>query len=105
MSVEERPMDQVKARKALYRDGWLVGPLVAAAISIAFLAFFRESQQPFMLLLIVGLPIGVTIGVFAGLAVERQAIPRGMRYLIGLATLTGFLLYLFLLGVYFMFRN
>jgi len=101
----ERPIDQNKTGKALYRNGWIVGFLVAAAISIAFLAFFRESPAFFMLLLIVGLPIGVTIGVFAGLAVEGQAIPRDMRYMIGLATLTGLLLFYILLGVYFISHN
>jgi hypothetical protein len=103
--MEETPIDLVKAGKPLYRNGWLVGFLVAAAISIASLAFFRESQQPFMLLLIVGLPIGVTIGVFAGLAAEGQAIARDKIYMIGLAALTGLLLFFILLGVFFIFHN
>jgi uncharacterized membrane protein YdfJ with MMPL/SSD domain len=102
--MEERPKDQFKADKALYRNGWLVGFLVAYAISIAVLVIFRESQQPFMLLLIVGLPVGGTIGVFAGLAAEGQAIRREMKYTIGLATLTGLLLFYILLGVYLLFH-
>jgi len=103
--MEESPIDQVKAGKTLYRNGWLVGFLAAYAISIAFLALFRNSQDPILLLLVVGLPVGVAIGVFAGLAVEGKAIPRETRYMIGLATLTGFLLYVILLGVYFISRN
>ena len=34
--------DQIKARKALYRNGSVVGTLVAFVIIIVFLAYFRD---------------------------------------------------------------
>ena len=102
--MEESPIDQTKAGKALYRNGWLVGFLVAAAISIAFLVIFRESYHPFQVMLLVGLPIGVAIGAFAGLAVEGRAISREDRNMIGLSILIGFLLYVVGLIGYLMSR-
>ena len=97
-------MGEVKVGKALYRNGWLVGSLVAAAISIAFLAFVRDVHDPFIELLLVGLPIGVVIGALAGLAVEGRAISREDRNMIGLSILIGFLLYVVGLVGYLMSR-
>lgn len=95
--MEESPIDHVKAGKALYRNGWLVGFLVAAAISIAFLAFVRDVSDPFIELLLVGIPIGIAMGALAGLAVEGQALSQEMRSTIGLAIIMGFFLYIILL--------
>lgn len=83
--------------KTLYKNGWITGVLVAAAVCIAFLALFREAYRPFDVVLVVGLPIGIAAGVFAGLFVEGRAIPRETRYKIGLATLASLLLYVILL--------
>ena len=98
--MEESPIDHVKAGKALYRNGWLVGFLVVATIGIAFLVLFRNSQHPILVLLLVGLPIGAAIGVVAGIAVDGQTLSRDMRVKIGMAVLTGFSLYIIVLVLY-----
>ena len=97
-------MEKTMPGKIFYRNGWVVGALVAAAISLAFLALFRESYEPFVVMLVVGLPIGIAVGVFAGLLVEYPTIPRERMYMIGLATLASFLLYVILLFMFLMHR-
>jgi len=98
-------MDQVKAGKTLYRKGWIVGSLVALVVSIAFLAFVRDVHDPFIELLLVGIPIGVAIGALAGLAVEGPELSREKRTMIGLSILTGFVLYIVILVSYLMSRT
>jgi len=102
--MEESPIDHVKAGKAFYRNGWIVGFLVVAVTSIAALAIFRNAYKPLDFLFMVWLPIGIAIGVLVGLAVEYQTIPREKKYTIGLVALTGLFIYFILLCVYLFLR-
>ncbi len=85
--------DQANARKVLYKNGWAVGALVASVIIIVFLAHFRDDYDPIVPLLLVGVPIGVALGAWVGLAVEGPALSLKRRNAIGLSILLGFFLY------------
>jgi len=94
--------EEIKSRKALYRNGWVVGLLVAFVVSIVFLVHSRDVPVHNLIatLLLVGIPIAVVLGVLAGLAVEGQALSREKRNMIGLAMLVGFFLYIVILVSY-----
>ena len=96
--------NQAKARKALYKNGWVVGLLVAFVISIVFLVHFRDVAVHNLIdiLLLVGVPIGVALGALAWLAVEGSALSRKRRDAIGLSILLGFFLYGATLVLYLM---
>ena len=96
--------DRTKARKALYRNGWVVGTLVAFVIIIVFLAYFRDVCHPMDELLLVGVPIGVALGALVGLAVEGPALSRKRRNTIALSILAGFAMYVIVLVLYLMSR-
>jgi len=96
--------DQTKARRALYRNGSVVGTLVAFVIIIVFLAYFRDVYHPMDVLLLVGIPIGVAIGAMIGLAVEGPALSRKRRSTIALSILWGFAVYVIVLVLYLMSR-
>jgi len=99
--------DQVNTRKALYRNGWVVGPLVAFVISIVFLVHSRDVpvHDLIVILLLVGMPIGIALGALVGLAVEGPALSRKGRITIGLSILLGFFLYGVTLVLYLMSRT
>jgi uncharacterized membrane protein AbrB (regulator of aidB expression) len=92
------------ARRALYRNGWVVGTLVAFAIIIVFFASFRDDYQPMNELLVVGIPIGVVLGALVGLAVEDSGLSRKKRNTIALAVMAGFAIYFIVLVLYLMSR-
>ena len=96
--------DQTKVRKALYRNGSVVGTLVAFVIIIVFLAYFRDVYHLMDVLLLVGIPIGVAIGAMIGLAVEGPALSRKRRSTIALSILWGFAVYVIVLVLYLMSR-
>jgi hypothetical protein len=102
---EERVADQTKARKALYKNGWLVGTFVAFVIIIVFLAHLRDVYRLMDVLLLVGIPIGVVLGALVGLAVEGPALSRKRRITIGLSIFWGFVLYGVTLVLYLMSRT
>jgi len=104
--MEESVTDQAKARKALYKNGWVVGPLVAFVISIVFLVHFRDVPVHNLIdiLLLVGVPIGVALGAWVGLAVEGPALSRKRRSIIALSILWGFAVYVIVLVLYLMSR-
>ena len=101
---QERVTDQTNARKALYRNGWVVGTLVAFVIIIVFLAYFRDVYHPMDELLLVGVPIGVALGALVGLAVEGPALSRKRRNTIALSIILTFFLYGVTLVLYYMSR-
>ena len=92
--------DQTKARKALYKNGWVVGTFAAFVIIIVFLAYLRDVYRLVDVLLLVGIPIGVVLGALVGLAVESRSLSRGRRNTIGLSILTGFGMYVVVLILY-----
>ena len=92
--------DKTEARKALYKNGWVVGTFVAFAIIIVFLAYLRDVYRLMDVLLLVGIPIGVVLGALVGLAVESRSLSRGRRNTIGLSILTGFGMYVVVLILY-----
>ena len=89
--------DQVNTRKALYKNGWVVGTFVALVIIIVFLAYLRDVYRLMDVLLLVGIPIGVVLGALVGLAMESRSLSRGRRNTIGLSILTGFGMYVVVL--------
>lgn len=98
--------DQTISRKVLYRNGWVVGPLVAFVTSIVFLVHSRDDSvhNLIVVLLLVGIPIGIALGALVGLAVEGPALSRKRRITIGLSILWGFVLYGVVLVLYLMSR-
>ena len=98
---------RTKSRKALYRNGWVVGPLVAFVISIVFLVLSRDDSvhNLIIILLLVGIPIGIALGALVGLAVEGPALSRKRRITIGLSIFWGFVLYSVTLVLYLMSRT
>lgn len=96
--------NQTNAWKALYRNGSVVGTLVAFVIIIVFLAYFRDVYHPMDVLLLVGIPIGVAIGAMIGLAVEGPVLSRKRRSTIALSILWGFAVYVIVLVLYLMSR-
>ena len=101
---EERVTDQTKARKVLYRNGWVVGTLAAFFMVIVFLAYFRDVYHPIDVLLLVGVPIGLALGALVGLAVEGPVLSQKRRNTIALSILVGFAVYVIVLVVYLMSR-
>lgn len=61
--------------------------------NIVFLAHFRDDYDPIVPILLVGVPIGVALGAWVGLAVEGPALSLKRRNAIGLSILLGFFLY------------
>jgi hypothetical protein len=105
--MEVRVTGRTKSRKALYRNGWVVGPLVAFVISIVFLVLSRDDSvhNLIIILLLVGIPIGIALGALVGLAVEGPALSRKRRITIGLSIFWGFVLYGVTLVLYLMSRT
>jgi hypothetical protein len=101
---EERVTDQTKARKALYRNGWVVGTLVAFVIIIVFVACFRDVSHLTDILLLVWAPIGIAVGAVFGLAVEGPTLPRRTRDTIALSIIVGFAAYIVVLVFCLMYR-
>jgi len=97
-------IDQTKARKALYRNGWVVGTLAAFVIIFVFFAYCGNVRHPMDELLIVGVPIGIALGALVGLTVEDSASSRKRRNAIALVVLAVFAAYLIALVLYLMSR-
>lgn len=101
---EKGAMNQTKARKASYRNGWAIGAFVAFVIIAVTLVWIRDAHDPMDELLLVVVPIGVVLGSFAALAVETPASSRKRRDTLALSILAGFTVYVIVLALYLMPR-
>jgi len=97
-------MDQFEASIASYRNGWLVGTAVACALIIGFLVYFRDVSTPLDELLLIGVPIGVTMGALIGVGIDPRSLPRRRRIAMSLSIIVGFVSYWVGLTLYLMSR-
>jgi len=95
-------VNQTKAGGALYRNGWVVGAVVAILLIAAFFLYVRQSMSAINETLMLGVPIGVLVGALVGLAVGTRSMPRRRRIRIGLSILAVFVLYIIALTLYLM---
>ena len=93
-------MNQAESHGSRRRLGPVAGISVALAEMIAFFVLVRDVAQPFIEMLLVGVPIGLVLGAVAWYAVEAHAMSRRSRTLLGLLLVSIFVSYVVILNLY-----
>jgi len=86
-------MGQLEVNQSSYRNGWLIGSTVACIIAAGFLVYFRDVHDSLGELLLIGVPIGATIGALVGVGIDPRSLPLRRRVAMSLSIVAGFVSY------------
>lgn len=82
-------MGQIHVSPLALRNGWLVGSVIACVVMSDFLIYSRDASDPLIELILVGAPIGATVGALAGIGVDTRNLPRKRRLGMSLSVIAG----------------